>query len=193
MEDFFQRTESRRFKLIDIAERDNFDEASANDVDRDDPDLNANAARVLIQLFNSPATTDRPKVREELKAAVEKVKRSPAAAAALYLRVMLVAAQPRLKQTALMEIASQMRPDVPSQHRFAGYLDRNRFGVIALEYSGTSTTPRSLTQLFLSGEAWGISTHFFALYQGLTLIPTTALENIYRRVLSNYCEILDKG
>jgi len=65
------------------AAREAFDEASAKDVDRDDPDLNANAARVLIQLFNSPATTDRPKVREELKAAVEKVKRSPAAAASL--------------------------------------------------------------------------------------------------------------
>lgn len=65
------------------AARKAFADASAKDVDRDDPDLNANAARVLIQLFNSPATIDRPKVREELKAAVEKVKRSPAAAAAL--------------------------------------------------------------------------------------------------------------
>ncbi|HTO68203.1 MAG TPA: hypothetical protein VMM15_43855 [Bradyrhizobium sp.] len=65
------------------AARKAFEGANANDVDRDDPDLNANAARVLIQLFNSPATTDRAKVREELKAAVEKVKPSPATAAAL--------------------------------------------------------------------------------------------------------------
>jgi hypothetical protein len=112
---------------------------------------------------------------------------------AFYLRVMPATAQIPLKQTILMDIASQHRPDILSQHRFAGHLDRNRFGVIALEFSGTSTTPRSLTQLFMSGEAWGLSTHFFASYQGLTVIPMNALENYYRRVLSNYCDILSNG
>jgi hypothetical protein len=112
---------------------------------------------------------------------------------AFYLRVMPVAAQPTLKQTKLMEIASQHRPDVLSQYRFAGLLDRNRFGVIAIEGSGTSTTPGSLTQLFVTGEVWGLSTHFFAFYQGLTVVPMVAVENVYRRVLTNYCEILTTG
>jgi hypothetical protein len=74
-----------------------------------------------------------------------------------------------------------------------GILDRNRFGVIALEPSGTSTTPPAFTQLFVDGEAWGLSTHFFARYQGYTVIPTVALENIYRCVLANYCEVFSKG
>jgi hypothetical protein len=55
---------------------------------------------------------------------------------AFYLRVMPVAATPPLKQTKGMEIADQHRPDLLSQHRFAGHLDRNRFGVIAIEGSG---------------------------------------------------------
>lgn len=112
---------------------------------------------------------------------------------AFYLRVIPVAASPSLKQTKLMEIAGQHRPDLLSKHRFAGYLDRNRFGVVAIEASGTSTTPRSLTQLFVNGEAWGLSTHFFVSHQGITVIPTGALENIYRRVLANYCELLSQG
>lgn len=110
-----------------------------------------------------------------------------------YLRAMPTTAQQSLKLARLMDIAGQHRPDVLSQSRFGGFLDRNRFGVIALEPSGTATTPGALTQLFVSGEAWGVSRHFFASYSGLTVIPTVALENIYRRVLANYCEILSYG
>jgi hypothetical protein len=112
---------------------------------------------------------------------------------AFYLRLMPTAAQPELKHTALMDIAGQHRPDVLSQYRFDGYLDRNRFGVIALTPSGTSTTPTSFTQLFSTGEAWGVTRNFFASYQNLTVVPVNALENIYRRVLANYVDILEKG
>ena len=110
-----------------------------------------------------------------------------------YLRVMPATAQPAMKQTRLMDIAGNQRPDVLSRYRFGGYLDRNRFGVVAVETSGTATTPRSVTQLFLSGEIWGISTQFFTTYREHLVIPTTLLENIYRRVLPNYCDILSKG
>ena len=110
-----------------------------------------------------------------------------------YLRVMPATAHPPLKHTKLMEIASQTRPDVPSPTRFAGHLDRNRFGVIALEPSGTSTTPRALTQIFMSGEIWGLSTHFFRTYNEHPAIPVVVLENVYRRILSNYCELLSAG
>jgi hypothetical protein len=110
-----------------------------------------------------------------------------------YLRVMPGTAQSPIKQTQLLAIASQNRPDVLSPYRFSGYLDRNRFGGVAIEASGTSTTPRSLTQLFVSGEIWGISTHFFRTYHDHLAIPITALENIYWRVLSNYCDLLTVG
>jgi hypothetical protein len=110
-----------------------------------------------------------------------------------YLRVMPAAARPPMKQTQLMDIASRHRPDVLSPYRYSGHLDRNRHGVVAVEPSGTATTPRSVTQLFGTGEIWGISTHFFSTYRGRPLIPTTKLENIYRRALSNYCDILSAG
>jgi hypothetical protein len=110
-----------------------------------------------------------------------------------YLRVMPAAARPTTKQTQLMDIASHHRPDVLSPYRYSGHLDRNRHGVVAVETSGTATTPRSVTQLFGTGEIWGISTHFFSTYRGRPLIPTTKLENIYRRALSNYCDILSAG
>jgi hypothetical protein len=112
---------------------------------------------------------------------------------AFYLRVMPAAALPPMKTTVVMDVARTSRPDNLSPSRWAGFLDRNRLGVIALEGSGTATVPRSLTQLFPSGEIWGISRHFFASYQNETVIPTVLLENIYRRVLTNYCDIMSKG
>jgi hypothetical protein len=110
-----------------------------------------------------------------------------------YLRVMPATDRLPMKQTQLMDIASRHRPDVLSPYRYSGYLDRNRHGAVAVEPSGTATTPRSVTQLFGTGEIWGISTHFFSTYRGCPLIPTTQLENIYRRALSNYCDILSTG
>jgi hypothetical protein len=110
-----------------------------------------------------------------------------------YLRLIPTTAQPEIMHTRLMDVAGQHRPDVLSQSRFDGYLDRNRFGVIALTPSGTSTTPTSLTQLFSTGEAWGVTRNFFASYQNLTVVPVNALENIYCRVLANYVDILEKG
>jgi hypothetical protein len=110
-----------------------------------------------------------------------------------YLRLLPGAALPPFKLTAVMDIASQHRPDVLSSSNFAGFLGRNKFGPVACEISGTNPTPRSLTQVFPSGEIWGISTHFFVPYRGEIVIPTVSLENIYRRVLSNYCSIMSAG
>jgi len=124
---------------------------------------------------------------------VDEIEYRFAEARVFYIRVMPGAALPPLKHTQLMDIASQNRPDVLSQTRYSGYLQRNRFGVVALEPSGTSTTPKALTQLFMSGEIWGLTMNFFRLYQGHQTIPGNLLENIYRRVLSNYCDILSKG
>lgn len=110
-----------------------------------------------------------------------------------YLRVVPTVSQQLLKHAELMDIASHNRPDILSSIKFGGILDRNRFGVIALEPSGTSTTPRSFTQLFLNREAWGVSTHCFTEFSGRTVIPVTALENTFRRVLENFCTLLTSG
>jgi hypothetical protein len=112
---------------------------------------------------------------------------------AFYLRLMPTTAQPELRQTQLMDIAGTYRPDVLSTSRMAAYLDRNAHGVIGLNPSGTATTPTEFTQLFTTGEIWGVTRGFFASYQNMTVVPTVSLENIYRRVLGNYVEILEKG
>lgn len=112
---------------------------------------------------------------------------------AFYLRLMPTTAQREVKQTQLMDIAGTHRPDVLSQYRMAACLDRNGHGVIGFNPSGTAATPTEITQLFTTGEIWGVTRGFFASYRGMTVIPTVALENIYRRVLANYVEILEKG
>lgn len=112
---------------------------------------------------------------------------------AFYLRVMPTTAHPVLKHTKLMDLTSQHRPDLLSQTRFSGHLERNRFGVIAFEPSGTATHTRTLTQLFMTGEIWGVAGQFFRDYQGQPTIPLDSLENIFFRVLSNYCTVLENG
>jgi hypothetical protein len=109
---------------------------------------------------------------------------------AFYLRLMPMAACPKQRTTQLMDVASRIRPDVLSSARYGGTLDRNRFGVIAIEGHGTSRVPRSLTQMLTTGEIWGVTRQFFAAYREYTIVPTVALENTYRRVLQNYCELL---
>jgi hypothetical protein len=42
---------------------------------------------------------------------------------------------------------------------------------------------------FTNGELWGVTTEFFAHHQGQLIISTVNVENIYRRVLNNYCEV----
>jgi hypothetical protein len=112
---------------------------------------------------------------------------------AFHLRLMPTTAQAELRQTQLMDIAGTHRPDVLLQPRFAAHLDRNAHGVIGLNSSGTATTPPAFTQLFSTGEIWGVTRGFFASYQNMTVVPTISLENVYRRVLANYVEILEKG
>jgi hypothetical protein len=112
---------------------------------------------------------------------------------AFYLRLMPTVIQPELKHTTLMDIAGTYRPDVLSRSAFDGSLDRNGHGVIALTPSGKSTTPTSFTQLFPTGEAWGVTRNFFNSYRNMTVLPVIALENVYRRVLANYIGILEDG
>jgi hypothetical protein len=116
-----------------------------------------------------------------------------------------------MKQTRLMDIAGNQRPDVLSRYRFGGYLDRNRFGVVAVETSGTSTTPRSVTQLFLSGlgifaKIMQYAPNFDARGDrcspnrvvGIARCPLIGRKERsryapYLAVLSNYCDLPSKG
>jgi hypothetical protein len=65
------------------AARTAFDNAKGDVVDRDNPALNANLATVLMKLLKAGAAQDRLKTVADLKAAIERAKRSDEQAAAL--------------------------------------------------------------------------------------------------------------
>jgi len=65
------------------AARTAFDNAKSNVVDREDPALNANLAAVLMKLLKAGAAQDRLQAVADLKAAIERAKKSAEQAAAL--------------------------------------------------------------------------------------------------------------
>jgi hypothetical protein len=109
---------------------------------------------------------------------------------AFYLR--LIPTKPRtpsLKIAELLDVVGRRRLDVLTRTLNAGFPDRNRFGAIAYEPHGTSTTPLSFSQTFPNGEIWGVTSNL-SLHRGDGLIvPTTNVENLYRRALENYCSV----
>lgn len=94
-----------------------------------------------------------------------------------------------LKLTQLFDVVSRRRLDVLTRTLNAGFPDRNRFGAIAYEPHGTSTTPLSLSQTFTNGEIWGVTSNLIVRRQDMRLVPTTNVENYYRRALENYCGV----
>jgi hypothetical protein len=107
---------------------------------------------------------------------------------AFYLRLTpMKARDPTLKFAELFEFVRSRRLDMLSRNVYVGALDRNRFGAIAYEPSGTSTTPRTFTQAFINGELWSVTTEFFQTYQDELIVPTTNVQNIYGRVLESFC------
>jgi hypothetical protein len=68
-----------------------------------------------------------------------------------------------------------------------GLLDRNRYGIVSYNpRGGQSNRLRSLSQAFRNGEIWGVSSEFYAEYQGRAIIPIVSVERVYTRVLANY-------
>ncbi len=109
---------------------------------------------------------------------------------AFYLRVIPTQLrEPLLKNTELFDLVNSRELDALSRVRYSSFPDRNRFGAITYEPSGTSTTPRSFSQAFRNGELWGVTTEFFVYRENNFIIPTVNVENIYKRVLRNYCEV----
>jgi hypothetical protein len=109
---------------------------------------------------------------------------------ALYLRLIPTFARTSpLKEADLHDLARNRQIDLLVRERYTGLADRNRFGAIVYEWSGTSTTPRALTQVFTNGELWAISTEQFANWQGHFFIPTRNIETIFGRVLENFVRL----
>jgi hypothetical protein len=109
---------------------------------------------------------------------------------ALYLRLIpAVARVSPLKDADLYDLAQNRQVDLLVRQLYTGLPDRNRFGAIVYEWSGTSTTPRALTQVFTNGELWAISTEQFANWGGHSFIPTRNVETIFGRVLKNFVSL----
>lgn len=109
---------------------------------------------------------------------------------AFYLR--LIPTKPRsipLKFTELLDVIERRRLDVLTRTINAGFPDRNRFGAIAYEPHGTSTTPLSFSQTFPNGEIWGVTSNLILNRRNELLVPTTNVQNLYRRALENYCAV----
>jgi hypothetical protein len=109
---------------------------------------------------------------------------------AFYLR--LIPTKPRalaLKFTELDDLVRRRKVDVLSRTLNAGLPSSNRFGAVAFESHGISTTPSSFTQAFPNGELWGVTRNLLLDHQGTPIIPTGNVKNLYERVLGNYCMV----
>ena len=112
---------------------------------------------------------------------------------AFYLR--LIPTKPRnppLKIAELLDVVARRRLDVLTRTLNAEFPDRNRFGAIAFEPHGTSTTPLSFSQAFPNGEIWGVTSNLILHRRSELIVPTTNVENLYRKALENYCEIASR-
>lgn len=109
---------------------------------------------------------------------------------ALYLRLIpgFARTQP-LKDADLHDLARNRQIDLLVRQQYTGLADRNQFGAIVYEYSGTSTTPRAISQAFTNGELWAVSTEQFANWRGHSFIPTRNVETIFGRVLQNFVQL----
>ncbi len=109
---------------------------------------------------------------------------------AFYLRLIPTTARAEaIKYTELYELARQRQLDTLLRAQYTTVGDRNRFGGIAYEPHGTSSTPRAFSQAFTSGELWAVTTEFFIRHNGELVIPTVNVENVCGRVLENFCAV----
>jgi hypothetical protein len=110
---------------------------------------------------------------------------------AFYLRLIpTLSLDAPLKNVDLFNLVQSRKLDALARVRYSTMPDRNRFGAITFEPHGTSTTPRTFSQVFRNGELWGVTTEFFVYREDTWIIPTVNVENIFKRVLANYCEIM---
>jgi hypothetical protein len=106
---------------------------------------------------------------------------------ALYVRMIPVFERTQsVKSADLHDLVLNRRIDLLARQLYTGAADRNRFGAITYEQSGTATVPRALTQAFLNGELWAITTEMFVQWRGEVFIPTRNVETIFGRVLENF-------
>jgi len=112
---------------------------------------------------------------------------------AFYLRLIPTVPLPEpLQVTTLQDIVGRRRADVLTRTVFGSVPARNRFGSIAYEPYGNSTTPTAFTQLFRNGELWGVTRELVGRFHNEPSIPITNVQNIYGRVLKSFISVAEE-
>ena len=106
---------------------------------------------------------------------------------AFYLRLIPTVPLPEpLEATTLQDIVGRGRVDVLTRTAFGSVPALNRFGSIAYEPFGGSTTPTAFTQLFRNGEIWGVTRELVGRIHNQPSVPMTNVQDIYGRVLESF-------
>ena len=109
---------------------------------------------------------------------------------AFYLRLIPTVPLPEpLEATTLQDIVGRRRVDVLTRTAFGSVPARNRFGSIAYEPYGASTTPTAFTQLFRNGEIWGVTRELVGRTHNEPSVPMTNVRDIYGRVLESFISV----
>jgi hypothetical protein len=112
---------------------------------------------------------------------------------AFYLRLIPTVPLPEpLQATTLQDIVGRRRADVLTRTAFGSVPARNRFGSIAYEPYGASTTPTAFTQLFRNGEIWGVTRELVGHLHNERSIPMTNVQDIYGRVLKSFISVAEE-
>src|ERR1700677_4556331 len=109
---------------------------------------------------------------------------------AFYLRLIPTVPLPEpLEAPTMHDIVGRGRVDVLTRTAFGSVPARNRFGAIAYEPFGASTTPTAFTQLFRNGEIWGVTRELVGRTHNEPSVPMTNVRDIYGRVLESFISV----
>jgi hypothetical protein len=107
----------------------------------------------------------------------------------VYLRLMPTAAIPPFDITKIMNVVTRQRLHVMSMTMGHKPSSRNPYGAVAFLPHGNATTPVGLSQIFRSGEIWGLSTELIAEYPRRPVVHIINLQSILANGLYNYIEV----
>jgi hypothetical protein len=109
---------------------------------------------------------------------------------AFYLRLIPTVPLPEpLEAPTMHDIVGRGRVDVLTRTAFGSVPARNRFGAIAYEPFGASTTPTAFTQLFRNGEIWGVTRELVGRIHNQPSVPMTNVQDIYGRALESFISV----
>jgi hypothetical protein len=111
---------------------------------------------------------------------------------AFYLRLIPTSSlHEELKMVQLRGVVDRRELDVLTRRAVGAPLPSlNKFGATAYEFIAADASGlRAVSQAFRNGELWAVSNEFFIQRREGNLIPAKNVENIFKRVAGNFCEV----